>query len=190
MVHAIGMGPLHRVAASFQDRKMKRLFLTMLAMASLTSTAVAQDWVFAGTRVHSGTETINKVPTKYGFMWIRKDDKYRKNKDQFKKVTKKYHKSSATYIDFVFKSSKSYNYVAIYNIKSMAGLWKGSKKKQISYYKFYAGADKASIERKVMKDSQLYKYVAVRRVEMFDLKKKKLALNQQVKNPANGRSIK
>jgi hypothetical protein len=190
MVHAKGVGPLHRTDASFQDRQMNRILLTMLAMASLSSAAVAQDWVFAGARVHSGTETINKVPTKYGFTWIRKDDKYRKNKDQFKKVTKKHHKSSATYIDFVFKSSKSYKYVAIYNIQSMAGLWKGSKKKQISYYKFYAGADKASIERKVVKDGQLYKYVAVRRVEMFDLKKKKSALNQQVKNPANGRSIK
>ena len=169
---------------------MKRLLLTMLAMASLTSTAAAQDWVFAGTRIHSGTETINKVPTKYGFMWIRKDDKYRKNKDQFKETTKKHHKSSATYIDFIFKSSKSYNYVAIYNIKSMAGLWKGNKKKQISYYKFYTGVDKKSIKRKVKKDGQLYNYVAVRRVEMFDLKKKKSMLNQQVKNPVNGRSIK
>jgi hypothetical protein len=171
MVHANGEGPVHRTDATFQEREMRHSLLTMLVMASLSSAAVAQDWVFAGARVHSGTDTINKVPTKYGFMWIRKDDKYRKNKDQFKKVTKKYHKSSATYIDFVFKSSKSYKYVAIYNIQSMAGLWKGSKKKQISYYKFYASVDKASIEKQVERDSQQHKYVAVRRVEMIDLKR-------------------
>ena len=168
---------------------MKHILLAMLALASLSSAAIAQDWVFAGARVHSGTETINKVPTKYGFMWIRKDDKYRKNKDLFKKTTKKYHKSSATYVDFIFKSSKSYKYVAIYNIQSMASLWKGSKKKKISYYKFYSGADSASIEKQVTTDGQRHKYVAVRRVRIIDLKQKKSELNRQVKNPASGRSI-
>ena len=168
---------------------MKKIMLIMLATAFLSHTAAAQDWVFAGVRVHSGTDTINKVPTKYGYCWIRKDKEYKKNKDLFKKAAKDVHKSKVTYIDFIFKSSKLYKFVAIYNIQSMASLWKGNKKKKISYYKFYTGADESSIEKQVAKDSQKHKYVGVQRVELIDLSHRKLELNQQAENPVTGRTI-
>ena len=168
---------------------MKKIMIVMLATAFLPHTAAAQDWTFAGVRVHTGKDTINKVPRKYGYSWIRKDKEYTKNKDLFKKAAKDVHKSKATYIDFTFKSSKSYKFVAIYNIQSMAGLWKGSKKKKVSSYKFYAGKDEASIEKQVAKDSQTYKYVGVQRVELIDLNQIKIELNQQAENPVTGRSI-
>jgi hypothetical protein len=183
------MRSLQRTGASFQEKKMKRILLTMLAVALLSNTAVAQDWTFAGVRVHSGKETINKVPTKYGYNWIRRDKEYKKNKDLFKKAAKDAFKSKATYIDFIFKSSKSYKFVAIYNIQAMASLWKGNKKKKISYYKFYTGSDESSIEKQVAKDSQKQKYVGVQRIELIDLNQRKLELNQQAENPVNGRSI-
>jgi hypothetical protein len=168
---------------------MKKIILIMLATVFLSHTAAAQEWVFAGVRVHSGTDTINKVPRKYGYSWIRKDKDYKKNKDLFKKAAKDIHKSKATYIDFIFKSSKSYKFIAIYNIQSMAGLWKGNKKKKISYFKFYVGKDEASIEKQVAKDGQKHKYVGVQRVELMDLIQTKLELNQQAENPVTGRTI-
>ncbi len=168
---------------------MKKIILIMLATAFLSHTAAAQDWTFAGVRVHTGKDTINKVPRKYGYSWIRKDKEYKKNKDLFRKAAKDVYKSKITYIDFTFKSSKSYKFVAIYNIHYMAGLWKGSKKKKVSSYKFYAGKDEASIEKQVAKDSQTYKYVGVQRVELIDLSNRKLELNQQAENPVTGRTI-
>lgn len=150
---------------------------------------MAQDWVFAGVRVHTGKDTINKVPRKYGYSWILKDKQYSTNKELFKKAAKDAYKSDDTYIDFTFKSSKSYRFVAIYNIQYMAGLWKGSKKKKVSSYKFYAGKDEASIEKQVAKDSQTHKYVGVQRVELIDLNQRKIELNQQAENPVPGRSV-
>jgi hypothetical protein len=168
---------------------MKRILLIMFALAMFSNIAVAQDWTFAGVRVHSGTDTINKIPRQYGYSWILRDKEYKNNKDLFKKAAKDAYKTKDTYVDFTFKSSKSYKFVAVYKIESMDSLWKGNKKKKVSYYKFYTGKDEASIEKQVAEDSQKQKYVGVQRVELFDMNKRKSELNQQAENPVNGRSI-
>jgi len=169
---------------------MKRIFLiALVATLIFSGKALAQDWTFAGVRVHTGKDTINKVPRKYGYSWIRKDKEYGANKELFKKAAKDAYKSDDTYIDFTFKSSKSYNFVAIYNIQYMAGLWKGSKKRKVSYFKFYAGKDESSIEKQITKDSKAQKYLGVQRVELIDLNQRKNDLNQQAGNPVVGRPV-
>ena len=160
--------------------------LTLCALVALwSSQAAAQEWIFAGERVNTDTGTINKHPTKYGYVWIRRDKDRNKNKKLYKMAAKEVYKS----IDVTFKSSKSYRFVAIYRIQHMAGQWKGSRKKKVSYYKFYAGKDEASIEKRVAADGELYKYVGVQLVELIDLTEKKAELNRQTENPAPGRSI-
>ena len=168
---------------------MKRILLIALATMFLSSGALAQDWTFAGIRVHTGKDTINKVPRQYGYSWLRRDKDYSANKKLFKVAAKDAYKSDDTYIDFTFKSSKTHNFVAIYNIQYLAGLWKGSKKKQVSSFKFYAGKDEASINKQVTKDSQTYKNVGVQLVELLDLAQKKNELNQQAENPVLGRAV-
>ena len=147
--------------------------------------ALAQDWYFAGVRVYHDVGTVVKHGTQYGYSWIRRDDQKTDTQKQFKIDTKATFPSA----NFTFKHSKSYNFVAVYKIEYMGEPKKGSGKKKVSYYKFYAGKTVESIEKSLASDTKLYSYVSTARVELIDLQKKKAELNQQNKNPVLGRSI-
>ena len=170
-----------------------RAYLAAVALALVLATvpgpsALADDWVFAGVRVFTKSGSVNKHPTRYGYSWIRRDKSYRANKKLYRQAAKQAHKTKDTSIDFTFRSSKSHNFVAVYNIDYMAAQWKGSKKK-VSYYKFYSGADQAAIDKKLAGDRKQHKYVGERLVELIDLKRKKQELNAQAANPVAGRAV-
>lgn len=162
-----------------------KLPLNLLIFGLLSLNVFAQDWYFTGIRIYTDTGTINKHGTKYGYVWIRNDSQKSAHQKAFKEESKKTYKS----VDITYKSSKSYQFVAVYRISAMESQWKGNQKKKISYYKFYAGKTMESIEKKLASDNKLHKYVGTERVELIDLAKKKAELNQQNNNPAAGRSI-
>lgn len=162
--------------------KLPIVFTTLLM---LNLQAVAQDWYFTGVRTYTDLGTINKQPTKYGYTWIRKDKDKTANQKLFKAAAKQADQSAA----ITYKSSSSYNFVAVYKITIDSAMWKGNKKKRVSYFKFFAGKDVEHIERILASDTKLYHYRASERVELINLQKKKIELNQQSKNPVLGRAI-
>lgn len=162
-----------------------KIVIILISLAVLYLQAHAQDWYFAGARIRTDEGVINKQPTKYGYSWIRKDDNKTANIKLFKDAAKKLHKSATTTI----KSSSSYKFVAIYKITINSSMWKGNKKKRVSYFKFYAGKDVAQIERILASDTKLYNYTGSERVTLFDMEEKKKELNAQADNPVLGKAI-
>jgi hypothetical protein len=162
-----------------------KLAIVFIFLLIFNLQAVAQDWYFTGVRTYTDLGTINKQPTKYGYTWIRKDKDKTANQKLFKKAAKQADKSAT----ITYKSSSSYNFVAVYKITIDSAMWKGNTKKRVSYFKFFAGNDVDQIERILASDTKLYHYIASERVELIDLQKKKTELNQQNKNPVLGRSI-
>ncbi|MFT5881896.1 MAG: hypothetical protein ACI9FG_000386 [Crocinitomicaceae bacterium] len=162
--------------------KLAVIFITLLFF---NLQAVAQDWYFTGVRTYTDLGTVNKQPTKYGYSWILKDKDKTANQKLFKEAAKKADKSAS----ITYKSSSSYNFVAIYKITVDSAMWKGNKKKRVSYFKFFAGKDVDQIERNLASDTKLYHYIASECYELIDLQKKKTELNQQKKNPVLGRPI-
>ena len=176
------ISPLVRYFSIVPSMKLKLLLLT-LVMCNLQ--AMAQDWYFAGVRVKTDTGTVNKHATKYGYDWIRMDNDKTATKAAFKKAAKQSYKS----VDIIYKSSKSYKFIAIYKISVMESQWKGNKKKKVTYYKFYANKSEDAIKKSIVADTKLHHYIGIERVELIDLQKKKAELNQQTKNPAPGRAV-
>ena len=160
-----------------------KTLLILLGLFSLT-TVHAQEWYFAGVRVYTDTGTVNKHGTRYGYSWIRHDDSRTENQKKFRDAAKQaYGKVSTT-----FKSTKSYNFAAVYQISVLEAAWKGNQKKRISYYKFYFGKSLEHIDKKLAADTKSYKYLSTQRVELIDFQKKKADLNQQSSNPVLGKT--
>ena len=131
--------------------------------------ATNEYWVFAGYSLatYAGPpKSINKIPTQYGYYWLKKDKHYTKNKSELKKSLKLKHKGA--YIDFIFKRAKNSYLIAIYQIIKDVKTWKGPKLEVVSV-KFYSGKTKKDIQKRLDLDAKEYKYKSTSLVELIIL---------------------
>lgn len=136
-------------------------------------------WIFVGYTIADYVgppKSYNKIPTQYGYFWIRKDDHYGKNKDQQKKRLKTAYPD--TYQNITFASPDSYNFIALYKINTAVATW-DSVDIYVDKYKFYRGKTEASITEQVAKDTAEYKYRATQQVELINLQAKQAELGRQ-----------
>lgn len=136
-------------------------------------------WIFAGYTIADYVgppKSYNKIPTQYGYFWIRKDDHYSKNKDEQKKRLKAAYPD--TYRNITFASPDSYNFIALYKINTAIATW-DSVDIYVDKYKFYRGKTEASITEQVAKDTAEYKYRATEQVELINLQAKQTELGRQ-----------
>ena len=164
---------------------MNKLFLYICSSCiGFSPILSAQDWSFAGVRVYTDTGTINKHGTRYGYSWIRAGKDNYENGKKFRAAAKEAYGKVSTEI----KSTKSYNFVAVYKVSVLEKDKNSSQKKRISYYKFYFGKTVDAINKKVAADTKSYKYLSTKQAELIDLQKKKAELNKQPNNPVMGKS--
>lgn len=127
------------------------------------------EWVFVGYSIanYAGPpKTINKIPTEYGYTWLKKDKTYSKAKKELKSSIKA--ANDGTYIDYSFASPSSYNFVALYQIRDAVGTWKGPEL-EVTKYKFYKGKTKEDITKQVSSDTEEYEYITTQPIKWFEL---------------------
>lgn len=121
-------------------------------------------------------KSYNKIPTRYGYLWIRKDDQYPTNRDAYKKHLKAQYPH--TYRNITITNPDSYQYIALYKINTAIKTWEGIEL-NTDTYKFYRGKTEAIIAQQVAKDTKKFKYLRTQQVQLFDLQKMPAELGQQ-----------